>query len=450
MSQVAEKTRFDVDLAERDVQALSSADALTAFLARLGYNTNARTVQTPGNLGITAEGTLRPIRRIELIADQEELFQVYLFELASVTVGHTRALARAFRNRAGNFLLVLTSDYERLDFVLLERFLPPVADGSISERQVGIRPRALTLERRKPGRRELRVLKRLTWTETDGFAQHEKLVAAYAVADWSEEHFNNRALFSDYFLLERLQEFPEWREDPKPAYLALRELYLGAAARVAGKPCAELKRGLMDGALATLGFDARPGKPAASHETVDYQLLAPGCVEPLALLLVYPWARALDGKDDTRDKETPDENPGTIVVSLLEKDDVPWVIVTNGRLWRLYARQTHSRATNYYELDAEELLSDSGAPVADPGEAFRYFWLLFRRAAFEKRPAQREGKAVELSLLDRLLLESEDYAKELGARLKDRVFEDVFPHLKRATCSRCVRCADTGKRASRA
>jgi len=239
--------KFDLDLTPADIQTLANADALAAFFARLGYDTNARTVQTPGNLGITAEGTLRPIRRIELLADQEELFQVYLFELASVTIAQTRALARTFRNRAGNFLLVLTSDYEHLDFVLLERFLPPAADGTIGERQVGIRPRVLTVERRKPGRRDLRVLRRLTWTESDGYAQHEKLIVAYAVADWSEEHFNKRALFSDYFLLERLQEFPEWREDPKPAYLALRELYLGAAPRFAGKPCAELKRGLMDG-----------------------------------------------------------------------------------------------------------------------------------------------------------------------------------------------------------
>src|SRR3990172_10029566 len=133
-------TKFDVDLTPADVQTLANADAVAGFFARLGYDTNARTVQTPGNLGITAEGTLRPIRRIELLADQEELFQVYLFELASVTIAQTRALARTFRNRAGNFLLVLTSDYERLDFVLLERYLPPAAPGAtIGERQVGIR-----------------------------------------------------------------------------------------------------------------------------------------------------------------------------------------------------------------------------------------------------------------------------------------------------------------------
>ncbi|MBI4193514.1 MAG: hypothetical protein HY526_00390 [Betaproteobacteria bacterium] len=69
--------RFDVDLTPADIQTLANPDAVAAFFVRLGYDTNARTVQTPGNLGITAEGTLRPIRRIELIADQEELFQVY-------------------------------------------------------------------------------------------------------------------------------------------------------------------------------------------------------------------------------------------------------------------------------------------------------------------------------------------------------------------------------------
>jgi hypothetical protein len=430
MGATTNNIRFDVDLSERDVQALSSADALAAFFAGLGYDTNARIVQTPGNLGIGTEGILRPIKRIELISDREGLFQVYLFELASVTVAHTRALARAFRNRAGNFLLVLTSDYDRVDFVVLERFLPPAAPGgTIGERQVGIRPRTLTVERRNPDRRTLRVLKRLTWTESDGFAQHDKLIAAYSVADWSEEHFNNRALFSDYYLLERLREFPEWREDPKPAYSALRTLYLGTFERFARKPVAELKKGLVEPALAAFGFEPRGGKAAASHETPDYLLHTPRGRDPLASLLVYPWARSLDGKDAERDSETSDENPGAIVVSLLEKNEVPWVIVTNGRLWRLYARQTHSRASNYYELDAEELLADTGTPLADPGEAFRYFWLLFRRQAFEKHPAQREGKTQDLSLLDRLLLESEDYARDLGSRLKDRVFEEVFPHL---------------------
>ncbi len=67
---------FDADLNRQDVQDLSSADAVTAFFARLGYGTENRTVQTAGNLGITAESTSRPIKKIELIANQDGLLQV--------------------------------------------------------------------------------------------------------------------------------------------------------------------------------------------------------------------------------------------------------------------------------------------------------------------------------------------------------------------------------------
>lgn len=429
---------FDVELEPHDVQALNSADAVAAFFAGLGYDTGPRTQQTPGNLGITAEGTARPIKMIELVADQEGLFQVYLFELVSVTVAHTRALARAFRNRAGNYLLVLTSDYERLDFVLLEKYLPIGGNGSgLGQKQVGIRPRLLTVERRKPSRMHLRVLRRFTWTESDPFAQYDKLLSAYAVADWSEEFFNNRALFSDYYLVERLPSFAAWAEDPKASYLRLRELYEGAAARFAGKEEHVLQKELLEPALQVLGFEAKATKKSGGGGAEpDYRLYSPpqasGQTEgvPLrALCLAYPWGRSLDGKDDRRDNESPEENPSVVVVSLLEKGEAPWVIVTNGRLWRLYAQRTHSRATNYYEIDLEDVLAQAGPHAADPSESFRYFWLLFRQQSFEPAEVQREGKKVSLSLLDQLLLDSENYAKELGERLKDRVFEQVFPHL---------------------
>lgn len=213
---------LDVELRPGDLQDLASADAVAAFFARLGYRTEGRVSQKPGHLGITAEGTLRPIRRMELIATQEDLFQVYLFELKSVTVAHTRALTRNFRNRAGLFLLVLTSDYEQIDFVFLERYLPAAStDGSGStprQPQVRLRARTLTVERRKPKAVDLRVLRRFTWTERDEFAQYDKILAAYGVAEWSEELFNNRALFSDYYLASRFRDYDDWSEDPKPVF----------------------------------------------------------------------------------------------------------------------------------------------------------------------------------------------------------------------------------------
>ena len=422
----------DVEIDPRDIQALNGPDAVAAFFARLGYNTDARIVQTPGNLGIT-ESVARPVSRLELLADQEGLFQVYLFELTSVTISNTRPLARAFRNLTGNFLLVLTSDYERLDFVLLEKYLPVDGDGgtSISQKQVSVRPRFLTVERRKPGRVDLRVLRRLTWTEADPFAQYEKLVSAYTVADWSEEFFNNRALFSDYYLLERLPVSPAWVEDPKRSFARLRQLYQGANSQYAGQSESTLHTNLLEPVLGELGFDFERGKHAGSAAVEpDYLLFsAESKSSPLAFCLMYSWGRSLDGKDDQRDKETPEENPGAVVVSLLEEGRAPWAIVTNGKLWRLYSQRAHSRATNYYEIDLEEVLVQSGPQVTDPALSFRYFWLLFRRQAFESVRVVREGKETTLPFLDQLLLESEDYARRLGDRLKEKVFEEIFPHL---------------------
>jgi len=42
-------------LRAEDVQRLSEADAIAAFFGRMGYDTNPRTFQTPGNLGLTNE-----------------------------------------------------------------------------------------------------------------------------------------------------------------------------------------------------------------------------------------------------------------------------------------------------------------------------------------------------------------------------------------------------------
>ena len=271
----------------------------------------------------------------------------------------------------------------------------------------------------------------MTWTESDPLYQYEKLKAAYDLANWSEDHFNKRAPFSDYYLKERLPGFPIWKEDPKPPYMKLRELYQGASSRLANKQNKDLYRDLLSSVLDVLGFEAPAGKsvlnaPVEPH----YRLYSTHSKDSIfALLQVYPWDRSLDGKDDRRDKETSEENPGAVVVTLLGKGEAGWVVVTNGRLWRLYSQRTHARATNYYEIDLDEVLSQAGPHAPEINDSFRYFWLLFRSRAFEPDEEDREGKKVALSLLDRLLIESEEYAKQLGERLKDRIFEEIFPHL---------------------
>ena len=164
----------DRELTAGDVQGLSGPGGVVAFFAGLGYNTDARVGQTPAAMGITAEALQRQLRRIERIAVQEdgaEPLDLYLIELTSVTVAATHGLARALRNRAGNYLLVLTDDYERLDFVLLERSLSAGQVGPLTARPVTVRPRALTVDRRRPGKVAMRVLRRFTYTEADADAQ---------------------------------------------------------------------------------------------------------------------------------------------------------------------------------------------------------------------------------------------------------------------------------------
>lgn len=177
-----------------------------------------------------------------------------------------------------------------------------------------------------------------------------------------------------------------------------------------------IRRGLYEPLFKQLGFTYTEQKSSESAaEQPDYLLYAPGDTEqPIAAALTYVWNRNLDDVDESRELDedqggTPFEIPGALVVSLLEAQVVPWVIVTNGKLWRLYSSTASNKATNYYEIDLEEAIA-----AKDQITALKYWWLLFRQEAFT-------------GFLDDLLKKSADYAKDLGDRLKDRVFVEIFP-----------------------
>src|SRR6266849_6515423 len=453
----------DYELSREDIQLLSSRDALAALFAKLGYDTNDRLVQNVAAMGFTSDTLKSAITHIERLASQDaRMFEVYLFELKSVTVAHTQAIVRTFRNRPGDYLLVLTDDYQRLDFVLVERYTSEYPKSPSQEpfsltpsapRQVGVRPRVLTVNRRNPDEVALRVLRRFSYTESDTIAQYEKLLSAYDVADWSEPFFNNRALFSDYYLTTRLPETAEWKsaEDAGAmtrAFRKLRELYAGVRETFSNPTEEAVRARLLEPVLTTLGFIIQPIKTKNNNTAEpDYKLYATlqpsqtnyGIVraplagalstdKPLALCLAYTWGRNLDGKDEQRDNQTPEENPGAVVVTLLDSGETDWAIVTNGKTWRLYSARAHSRATNYYEIDLEETLAQSPAHLE---YAFRYFWLFFRSAAFLPSGRKVDGETRQMCFLDSLVNESERYARELGERLKDRGFSEIFPHFAR-------------------
>jgi hypothetical protein len=337
----------DFDLQSAHLQSLSNRDAIAALFAQLGYNTEARLTQTTAAMGFPA-ALAHEVTRIERIADQEQgALQVYLIEMKRVTVALTQALARALRNRGGSFLLALTADYERIDFVLMELTRPEAASTGIGMRQAILRPRVLTIDRRNPSPVDVRVLRRFSYTESDALYQWDKLRSAYGIAEWSEPFFNNRALFADYYLNQRLPDTPEWKADRSTAYRAVSGLLAGARQAFAGQTEAVLRAKLYEPLFKTLGWTFETGKAAHDDSPQpDYALIGSGGAR--VPCLTYVWNRYLDGQDETRDHEAPDENPGARIVSLLDRDDAPdWAIVTNGKVWRLYARHAHSRATNY-------------------------------------------------------------------------------------------------------
>ncbi len=122
--------------------------------------------------------------------------------------------------------------------MLLKREVTEGTSPTSSLRTVS-RPRILTVDRRNPGVVALRVLKRFTFTEIDGYAQADKLSSAFNIAEWSEPNFNNRALFSDYYLNDRLTDpklTPAWGEDVRPVGRGGGEADGEAREQFGGKP----------------------------------------------------------------------------------------------------------------------------------------------------------------------------------------------------------------------
>ncbi|MCL4876606.1 MAG: DUF559 domain-containing protein [Anaerolineae bacterium] len=411
----------DEPLDSSNIRQLENADRVAGLFHHLRYDITERTnIPDFTVLGMSGEDMRQLIHKIELIGKDptDGDIVIYLFEVRSVTAKLRNDIARRFRERPENALLVLTKDYQELEFVLLERVVSRSQSRRAALKQA-IRPIPLTVNRLNPDPIALRVLKRFTFTEEDAAYQWEKLRSAYMLAEWSEEYFNNRALFSDYYLKERLtdeQITPEWREDVKPIGREIFRHLTTARKNYTRQTEAVIRKGLFEPVFKQLGFDFVEGKTHSSGaDEADYLLYTPGDqTKPIAAALTYVWNRNLDDVDESRERDetdggTPFEIPGAMVVSLLEKQTAPWVIVTNGKLWRLYSSTASNKATNYYEIDLEEAIAAN-----DQITALKYWWLMFRRQAFT-------------GFLDNLLKNSADYAKELGDRLKDRVFVEIFP-----------------------
>src|SRR5439155_22568828 len=120
------------------------------------------------------------------------------------------------------------------------------------------------------------------------------------------------------------------------------------------------------------------------------------------------WERRLDVTIKGRGGDPfSNKNPSYQIAFYIQHSGLEWGILTNGRLWRLYHKDTAHKLDRFYEVDLAELVR------AGDVERFLYFYAFFHRSAFEAHPL---GVAA-------LLAESADYARGVGDTLKAQVYE---------------------------
>ena len=86
---------------------------------------------------------------------------------------------------------------------------------------------------------------------------------------------------------------------------------------------------------------------------------------------------------------------------------LPWGILTNGRHWRLYHKQTAHKLEVFYEIDLPAMLQENDV------ESFLYFYAFFRRRAFEPGTLA----------LERILSASTEYAQGISESLRQQVYD---------------------------
>jgi type I restriction-modification system DNA methylase subunit len=118
-----------------------------------------------------------------------------------------------------------------------------------------------------------------------------------------------------------------------------------------------------------------------------------------------PLDQALRGAGKSGDPLS-NKNPSYQIFFYMLHSGLPWGILTNGRLWRLYHAQTAYKLEVFYEVDLPALL-EAGV------EAFLYFYTFFRRAAFE----------TGLLSLDTILAASTEKAQEISDNLRQQVYD---------------------------
>jgi type I restriction-modification system DNA methylase subunit len=246
------------------------------------------------------------------------------------------------------------------------------------------------------------------------------------------QRHNNQHLFSDHYLDSTLPQRPEWKLLIHDARRALNDISTIVSAYVPSDIEAQTEEDLIKPVLRALGhtFEVQASlrtpdgtkKPdyvfyrnaaelaSNKNKTLDETLLHN---KAFAVGDAKYWDRPLDTNLKTaKDAFFTNKNPSYQIAFYIQQSGVEWGILTNGRLWRLYHKESVHKQDRFYEVDLPALVASN-----DP-EAFLYFYAFFHRSAFEAQPLG----------LNALLEESNNYARGVGESLRTQVY-DALKHL---------------------
>jgi hypothetical protein len=237
----------------------------------------------------------------------------------------------------------------------------------------------------------------------------------------------DRNLFPVHFLQDRLPEWPEYAEmDTDELFAKLSELWEREGDLLPTFNEEQTEDRFVRPVLEALGFlyttrpkhtvDGRRREPdyalfSSEQERRDSEHAEGQAryASAVALLEAKRFDRPLDRR---RAGAGLSEDPVAQIIYYVSTTRVPFGILTNGRLWRLYAQEGDMVEGAYYEVDLVALLETGDR------RALRDFALFFSRNAFE-----RDQDSV--CFLDRALSESQANAVEVGSALQRQVFAAV-------------------------
>ena len=233
-----------------------------------------------------------------------------------------------------------------------------------------------------------------------------------------------RNLFPAHFLDQRLPDWPEYAAlDPSTLFDEITAIWSCERELLPTFNEEQTEDRFIRPILSALGFKYTP-RPAASvagrRREPDYALFlgaetradaeriggSARYANAVAVVEAKRFDRPLDRRRAARALS---EDPAAQIIHYVSITHVPFGILTNGRIWRLYAQAGDLVEGAHYEIDLIDLLEGG-----DAGE-FRRFAAFFGAPAFRLDDGGR-------SFLDRALDESRANAVEVGEALQRQVF----------------------------